>query len=283
MENYRLADFAQMLGGIIACSRDLRVADEMSREPNFPSYFYAVGKALEGLRITCANFNADASLLCQMDSVSKKLMEGSGDQRPVVLHAELEMIVKGIQENLERCKFMFMPSETASYWENFSIFGKDFILVFPEGAIREMIEAGNCYAARRATACVFHCMRTAEYGLRMLAEIVGAEITDRGQPCPIEYGVWQKVIDAIRTKIKEARTLADGPEKQGALNFYAGMADHCEYMKDMWRNEVSHARRLYSPSEALAAIQRVKDFSEPLTKHQLPEAMRLLAARNKAT
>ncbi len=184
------------------------------------------------------------------------------------------MIVAGIQDNLSRCKFMFMPAHTASYWEKLDLFGENFLIVFPPEAGLEMIEAGNCFAARRGTACVFHCMRTAEYGLRLLAEILEVELKDKGEPEPIEYATWNKIITAIRNKITFARSKANGPLKEVDLKFYSSMADQCDYMKDLWRNEVSHTRHLYSYAEALGVLGRVKEFCEALTSHRLPEVLR---------
>jgi hypothetical protein len=158
---------------------------------------------------------------------------------------------------------MFMPTEEASYWNNPRIFGEMFVLSFPEKASFEMLEVGKCFAAARGTACVFHCMRVAEYGLRNLARKLRITLSDRGKPHPIEFGDWNKVIGAIRSKITRIRQDTVGPRKEKALQFYSSAADHCEYLKDIWRNELMHTRRFYSKAEALGVINRVRDFVEP--------------------
>ncbi len=48
------------------------------------------------------------------------------------------------------------------------------------------------------------------------------------------------------------------------LQFYSAMADQCEYIKDIWRNEIAHTRRTYSKEEALGVINRVKEFVKEL-------------------
>ena len=35
-------------------------------------------------------------------------------------------------------------------------------------------------------------------------------------------------------------------------------------MKDIWRNEIMHTRRLYNDVEALSVIGRVRDFVQPI-------------------
>jgi len=44
-------------------------------------------------------------------------------------------------------------------------------------------------------------------------------------------------------------------------------------MKDIWRNEVSHARKRYNKAEALGVLGRVKEFVEPLAKVEAKKAM----------
>jgi hypothetical protein len=114
--------------------------------------------------------------------------------------------------------FMFVPADEAKYWDNPDIFGVEFLAAFPDDAIIEMREAGNYYADARGTACVFHCMRVAEFGLRKLARKVKATITHTGKKCPLEYGDWDTVITAIKNKIIEIRKLPRGPRRESFCN-----------------------------------------------------------------
>jgi hypothetical protein len=115
-------------------------------------------------------------------------------------------------------------------------------------------------------------MRVAEFGLRRLAKNLRVALTDKGKRCPIEYKDWDKVITACRSKIAEARTLPVGAKKEKLLQHYSRAADSCEYMKDIWRNEVSHTRRRYRKQEALGVIERVKEFVQPLAKGEAKKA-----------
>jgi hypothetical protein len=44
-----------------------------------------------------------------------------------------------------------------------------------------------------------------------------------------------------------------------------------EYMKDIWRNELSHTRRRYNKAESLAVINRVRDFVQLIASHEVPK------------
>jgi len=64
----------------------------------------------------------------------------------------------------------------------------------------------------------------------------------------------------VQGKIKAARALNPGPKKETLLAKYSDAADHCTYMRDLWRNPVSHTRQQYKFSEALGVYERVRDF-----------------------
>ena len=76
---------------------------------------------------------------------------------------------------------MFIESDRAEYWENGDPFGQDFATGFPKAALIEMLEAGDCFATGRATACVFHCIRIAEYDLRLLAKMLNSKCKRQGE------------------------------------------------------------------------------------------------------
>jgi len=266
MDEYRIGELAQMLTRVLIFCRNLAVAEDLGQDKADHDYCEQIRASVDGLAACCSNFQVDRALLLQMRNLDTQLKNGTADTRSPVLHARIAMLIDGVQENLNSRKFMFMPADEAWYWNNADVFGNDFLFTFPRAAVFEGFEAGNCYAASRHTACVFHCMRVAEYGLRKLARKLKVKISDKGKNCPLEYGDWDKVITASRNAIAEARRLPRGPKKEEGLQFYSRAADHCEYMKDIWRNETSHTRRRYSKSEALAVINRVRDFISLLSE-----------------
>ena len=64
----------------------------------------------------------------------------------------------------------------------------------------------------------------------------------------------------VHLKVKAARQLSAGPRKQAQLTKFSEAGDHCTFMKDIWRNSVSHTRKPYIRDEALGAFNRVGDF-----------------------
>jgi hypothetical protein len=114
-------------------------------------------------------------------------------------------------------------------------------------------------------------MRAAERGLRMLARRLHVTLTHSGKAVPIEFADWNKIITGIKNKIADAHKLAPGPKRQAKLETYSSAADHCEYMKEIWRNNVSHTRKPYTEDEAIDALKKVRNFMQFLSKALLKE------------
>lgn len=129
---------------------------------------------------------------------------------------------------------------------------------------KEIDDALDCYATEHDTACVFHLMRVAEYGLRALAK-------ERKVVMPknklIEWSAWQEIIREI-TKSAEASwgNASPGPKKGAALDFYSGAIGGFHAFKDKYRNAVMHVRSRYDEHEALQAINQVRDFMNGLSR-----------------
>jgi hypothetical protein len=90
-------------------------------------------------------------------------------------------------------------------------------------------------------------MRVAEYGLRSLAKRLGVMVTHRGARQRIEDADWDKVITAIKNKIDSIRHLTIGPRRKAQLELYSDAADHCLFMRDIYRNKISHTQKPYKP------------------------------------
>jgi hypothetical protein len=263
MFEYDIATLVHAVSGLLAASATLGYA----KDPLSPASSHSLknlSKVLAGLHMLGKDIGLDSSLLKQVETLHEVVSRENCETPTVKIETRLSSIIQEILVNLNSKKFMFMPGDQASYWENIAKFGDDFLLRFGEAAGIEAVEAGNCYAAGRWTACVFHCMRVAEYGLRALAKLLRVKISDKGKECPLEYGDWTKVITAIRAKIIEAHKGSAGPKKTEMLRRNSSLADHCEYMRDIWRNEVSHARRRYNAEESLAVISRVREFMQSI-------------------
>ena len=266
MFEYAVHDLMQILVGLQTTSAMLKSAKEPLSPPEWAT-LKNIGTALSGLHWLGQKIALEPGLLGMIAQLKDDVWTTKHSQiAAIVVKTRLDGIIDGVIIALKSRKFMFVPFDQASYWNNHELFGEDFRAEFPAAAVAEGIEAGNCYAAGRWTACVFHCMRVAEYGLRKIAQTLKVKTTHKGKVFPVEYADWEKVIAAIQVKIADIRKVPRGPKRQELLRAYSSAADHCEYMKDIWRNEASHARRRYSQAESLDAIERVRGFIESLPK-----------------
>lgn len=269
MKQYNVSQLALVLGILEATCKELQLADILEN-PMSDDETQTLGKIFRGLKDSCEQLGVDRGLSHQIDVLMIEFESGSGDRRHCVAHAKVRTVLHAIDEVLSARKFFLLSEEEAGFQANGKLFGESFQSKYSLHATREALCAGNCYAASQYTACVFHCMRVAEFGLRKLAanRILKVRLAKKGKPCPIEYATWQEVIDAIQSKIRRIRQRPVGPAREAELQFLSGAADHCEYMKDLWRNELSHMRRWYKKEEALAAINRVRDFVTAVGEHR---------------
>jgi hypothetical protein len=122
-------------------------------------------------------------------------------------------------------------------------------------AMKDARDAGICYAAYRNTACVFHCMRVVERGLRALANELQIKF-----PVPFEYQEWHSMIDAIESAIRKLEQQPRSAAKAETLKFYAKASFQFFYFKNAWRNHVAHAREDYSDEEATMVLEHTGDF-----------------------
>lgn len=181
------------------------------------------------------------------------------------LRNQAQVLREAIESELPYRRFAILETAKANTLDRVSqdwsaVWGK-----FPETK-EDTERAIECYALEQNTACVFHLMRVAEFGLRAIAKKVGVKLRDKGKPQPVEFATWEKVIAAIKNKITAAHGMAKGPRRKQQLQFHSDAADQCTYIRDVWRNEVAHTRGTYSDGEAQGVITRVRQFMEMLAK-----------------
>lgn len=133
---------------------------------------------------------------------------------------------------------------------------------FPS-AKQDSEEAVYCYALERHTACVFHLMRVAEFGLRALARELKIRLPRKK---PLEWAQWQ---DIIKEMVKKADNIAAtrraGPQKDAALEFYRGAIGQFQGFKDEYRNNVMHTRVSHDEYKAASVLTHVLDFMKKLS------------------
>jgi hypothetical protein len=126
-----------------------------------------------------------------------------------------------------------------------------------KSAKKDVEEAVDCYALEHETACVFYLMRILEHGLRELAAAVNMTF---------DIQQWQTIIESIESQIRDfGNNWKASPTKTEWMNFYSEAARHFFFLKDAWRNHVSHNRVTYDATSAKGAIEHIRDFMNHLS------------------
>jgi hypothetical protein len=192
------------------------------------------------------------------------------------LSAQLRIICETIEGQLHRRRFAFISSEKAKLMEKID---NDWQAVLEKfSRTRTDIQAATeCYALDCNTATVFHCMRVAEHGLRALAWRLDLRQIGK-QKYPLEYAEWGAILNAMRGKLNALQQSAGRSSRKAAqTKFYADAASHTDYLNEIWRKEVSHARGPYNAPEALNALTRTRQFMELLAQRLRERKQRLRA------
>ena len=210
----------------------------------------------QNIRETCSSFG----LMSCVEKATRAITYTQDNfDKPDGLSALANDLRDDIQSALAKRWFLYIQESRAQFVDNPELFGGAVIQAIP-AAKTDIEESGNCLAAENHTAAVFHLMRVAEHGLRRLARRLRVKLTHSGTTHPIEFADWDKVITAAKNEIAKVAKLSPGPKKQAKLELYSDAADHCTFMKDIWRNNVSHARKPYGSTEAMLVMERVRAF-----------------------
>ncbi len=279
MFRYGVHEFCALYQSLGFMIRDAQFGEKLSSE-NSPDYCLTIGKILGALAVFGEAVELDKSLVQSMRTLSELQMGPQPECRPSVLRPQLLNIDKGIEINLADRTFMFVPPHRAGYLYDIGKY-EWATNVFVESVV-DVIEATACYAFGRYTASVFHSMRVAEYGLRHVARSMKVTLTHKGKRMPVDHATWGKVIDKIESKIKRIReNKAIGDKREQEIAFYSDCAHQCAYLRDIYRNEVSHSGRAYKEAEALGVWGRVNDFMTALASGPMRGRLVLPASTSK--
>jgi hypothetical protein len=142
---------------------------------------------------------------------------------------------------------------------------KPVIEAFPSSKA-ELASGIDCYAIGHYTASVFHMLRLAELGLRVIARERG--ISSVGKNKPIEFAMWgevigkvQKAVDQIRAaKIINSKTRG---KKEIASQFYSTILADTQALLPL-RDRTMHLRDSCDQGQAQRAMIRVKSMMETM-------------------
>jgi hypothetical protein len=184
------------------------------------------------------------------------------DEDRMEIWRELRRDVDAFQEDFEeemneRLLIILPPDKRVSYCQE-KLFGELVYKAFPS-ARKDISAAGDCIAIELSTAAVFHLMRASEFGLRALAEHLGAIPA----AWPIEFSQWKEVIAAIKIKLDEKERLlmqmTKGFQKDESLELYRALLAEVNHLK-LSRDRVMHTRAWYDSIEADGQRHLVEGF-----------------------
>jgi hypothetical protein len=160
-------------------------------------------------------------------------------------------VKRSIHSELSGRIFFEPDAKYKKYFRNDKPFGGDVFEAF-SSANEDIIEAANCLALERATACVLHLMRVVEAGLAALAAAIGVGKQN-------DWGGYLREI----TKELETRKRNSGA-RTADEQFYAEVADTIDHMKRAYRNPTMHPEKSYSQDRAEEIFVSVRSFMRHL-------------------
>ena len=107
-------------------------------------------------------------------------------------------------------------------------------------------------------------------GLHWLADQLGLTF-----PNSIDVESWGTIIERIESEIRKLSQQPKTTARDEQLAFYSLMASHFFYVKEAWRNFVSHGRRHYDEREAREIVDNVRGFMAKVAESILLPTVRV--------
>jgi hypothetical protein len=155
-----------------------------------------------------------------------------------------------LRDELDLTKFLTLDTNKSHFYEQKTpLFGDAVAKLYPT-AYPDIEDAGKCLALGRATACVFHLMRTMEVGIRAVAGALGVP-----DPTRAAERNWGFILREIKSAI-DARKRWRNKEKLFYEEAYASL----DAIRNPWRNATMHVEKTYTPEEAENILYAVRFF-----------------------
>lgn len=171
---------------------------------------------------------------------------------------EFDIYTGVVMDELKAQLFLFVPAERSTFYDS-----DPRIVGFPR-ACKEIIRAGSCFALSEYTACVFHAMRSVEFGLDAVRANLGMSLRD------VNERSWGNICNDIRSGIS-----AKG-KAWPKVDQYTAIHATLVAVKDAWRNQTMHVASGYDEADARLILENAKFFvsrlSEAMDESGLPLA-----------
>jgi hypothetical protein len=189
----------------------------------------------------------------QIARVVKVVNDGDSDS----ISREIDELVRRVTEELHKRSFRYVdkPHYETGLW----LWEEDMRALASHPDIRPEIEAaGRCYAYGESTACVFHLMRTIDYGLRLVAASLGIAYEARS---------WDGIGKAIEKKMREKYEVKSDSWKLSEP-FYAEILTDIQAIGRGHRNPALHElEKKYDQREAEQLLTVTVGFMQHVLAH----------------
>jgi len=216
-------------------------------------------KCLNGLVDLCGDIGLDNAVLSLALIVSHH-QEHPGEADYSSWCADLRNAEDAVMSELWSHKAIQIKSEFSEYVNNDQLFGKPVADAFPS-AVPDIQEAGNCLSVGCYTACVFHLMRVAEYGLRALAHDRRITVAKKK---PVALATWDDVLKELEDAENLIRGFPRTKAREAQFDFFHGAMMELKRFKNKFRNRIMHSRQSYDMYQARSTFDHVKAFMEIL-------------------
>lgn len=224
-------------------------------------------KAAEVIEARCIllDLNVSAISATRLKRAAEAIKQKIGPKPPAQLSVDhsakivnvIRELSSRLADELKGRLFLAIPQSAAvRYGQTEPLFGPEVHSKFPMAQF-EIDEAGKCMALERATAAVFHLMRTLEIGILAIARSLGIQYPTNG--AERNWGVVLQKIAAAMAEKRNARSWQARDE-----DFFSEAYALLNAVRNVWRNATMHVETKYTPEEAEHIFQAVQSFMKKL-------------------
>jgi hypothetical protein len=194
---------------------------------------------------------------------ARTLQNGSGSE----INIAFEKLRETMSYQLNDVMFLHILPENIKYYDERQLFKSEPFKPYVKDkfpiTIRDIEEAGKCFALGRYTGCVFHLMRVAEIGLRALARDRRIKFDKKS---PIELKQWKEIFDKLENEEGRIKNLPTNTAREAQFAFYHGAMMDLRAFQHLYRDRTMHAREFYDREQANKAMSRVASFMNTLAE-----------------
>jgi hypothetical protein len=194
-----------------------------------------------------------SAIASQADVVLKKWT--TDDVDPMIVRAIISQFIGTAQTELAKHMYFRIADTERAFYESVRM-EESAAIAFPS-SVRDIREAGKCFALDRTTACVLHLMRALECPLQALVRVLDFTPSNPN---------WETVINECEREIRKIGQLKARPTWKEDESFYSEAALNFRYFKNAWRNHAMHGRDTYDKGDAYEIFTHVVGFMEHLSK-----------------